>query len=580
VQRLTREFLCTSLVELELSLFDDAAERFARVLQRDEGSSHAIAAYGQGIALLSIAQRDHQDGKAGSALVRIEQAIDSCQHFSVDFGCTRKLLGDLYSFGASLPPNVFISGDDPTKDDGGDSVQRQVEFVAKGENAYRSVLDAEKFEKADEASLLRASVVCDVASNILLQAQIAISRHESGNISLQSHSVPEVDKLYERASEEFRNALEANPLHVPAWCGLGCAVLTKDPLLAQHAFCRCLQIEKMFPDAYANVGFLYTSQQAFGASESVMSALTQVADTPMMWINRAFMLERGAAAHLGQDPAKAERNISQAADAYRAALQVMKLPDAQLGLSMTGRIITAADDATKYEKSRSISHVAKRKDSSALLKEFLGASHRLKDAASVFGGIMALEQVADADGVTWSDELFSQGQELTKKALLAEGLDGFLDVEAVKTALEKHEDEGIQEEKKLDFPMEVSLQRQILHEPDRPDLWLSLAKSLISSSNASNAVESAIAAANRAARMLTEELVYPRRVNGEVASSVKAETVSEALSLVHWLQGSQDKKGEVGETKVETSQTSAYDLQRSIMMCPNNPLAREALKLG
>jgi hypothetical protein len=93
-------------------------------------------------------------------------------------------------------------------------------------------------------------------------------------------------------------------------------------------------------------------------------------------------------------------------------------------------------------------------------------------------------------------------------------------------------------------------------------------------------VESAIAAANRAARMLTEELVYPRRVNGEVASSVKAETVSEALSLVHWLQGSQDKKGEEGETKEETSEISAYDLQRSIMMCPNNPLAREALKLG
>jgi hypothetical protein len=332
----------------------------------------------------------------------------------------------------------------------------------------------------------------------------------------------------------------------------------------------------MFSDAYANVGFLYTSQQAFRPSESVMNALTQVADTPMMWMNRAYMLERGAATHLEHDNSQAERDIAQAADAYRAALQVMKHPDAQLGLAMTGRMITA-DDAGKDEKSRSIVYRSRRKDSSALMKEFLGASYRVKEAASLFSGVMEMEQANEASAPSWSEELFERGQQTTKTALVEEGLKAFLDAEVVAECFEKDDSAPKKEEVSLLFPTEVSLQRQILHEPGRADLWLSLAKTLIGSldqSSPPHAVESAMAAADRASTMLAEELIQPHRVNGISASFVKSEMLSEGLSLVHWLRNFKNKKEE------ESSDKSAYELQRSLMMCPNNPFAREALQLS
>ena len=49
-------------------------------------------------------------------------------------------------------------------------------------------------------------------------------------------------------------------------------------LLTPDAFCRCLQIERMLPEGYSNVGFLYTSLSAFDSSEETMNALTQVAE--------------------------------------------------------------------------------------------------------------------------------------------------------------------------------------------------------------------------------------------------------------------------------------------------------------
>jgi hypothetical protein len=305
-----------------------------------------------------------------------------------------------------------------------------------------------------------------------------------------------------------------------------------------------------------------------------MSALTQVADTPAMWMNRAFILERGVVDHLDQDPSRAEQDIAQAADAYRAALQVMKHPDAQLGLSLTGRMM-AGEDALKDEKVRSLVYAAQRKDSSALMTEFLGASNRLRAPASLFGGVMALEQAAENARVDWSDELFEFGEGLTNKSLNTEGVGEILDANVVRSCFENDEDATRKEEKRSDFPLEVSLQRQILHEPDRPELWLSLARNLVGSldeSSPNHSIESAIAAAQRATSMMTENLARPHRIHGNAASFLDAEMVSEGLSLIHWLRRSE------GEKEEKSDDLSTYELQRSLMMCPNNPLAREALK--
>lgn len=561
-------------VELELAVFEDAVDKFAIVLERPDETSHAVAAYGQGIALLSIAERDLQDGKAGSAFSSIRQAIDNCLNFSVDFACTRKLLGDLYSFGASLPPNVFNESESCYENVADECIQKQLQFVSKGEDAFRSTMDA-KSVTDDDFEILQASTICDLGSNILLQAQVLSSRYESGS-NTEAQSIPELDKLYERASSEFEKAIDKNALYAPAWCGLGCSNVKREPLLAQHAFCRCLQLEKMFPDAFANIGFLYTSHEAFEASESVMNALTQVADTPMMWINRAFMLERHAATNLENSQSQAERNMAQAADAYRAALQVMKLPDAQLGLSLAGRMITE-EDGIKDEKSRSVVYTMKRKDTMALLKEFVGASYQMRQAVSLIGGVMKMEQATDSRLADWSEELFGEGQEDTKRAIAVKDLGVNLNLDVVVECIDKKDNESQVTSRSLKFPVEVSLKRQILHEPGRADLWLLLAKNMLNSldESNSNAVESAVIAANRACTMMTEELTNPRRVaNGVVSSVISSEMISEGLSLLYWLQNLQNKKDEAPKN------TSTYELQRSLIMCPNNRLGREALQHG
>jgi hypothetical protein len=282
-------------VELELALIEDSAEKFARVLQNDKlgDSNRVVATYGHGIALLALATRDLQDGKAGSALISIQKAIRSCLQVSGDFVSIQKLLGDLYLFGASIPSTVFIDKTEQSELDLVKSLNVQLDFVSQGEEAYRSALKVyEAKGEGDGYKFAGSSTLCDVASNILCQAQILL------NLSEIDDGITNTDEVYRRAATEFENAIRLNPLHAAAWCGLGCAV--KDPLLAQRkchikycimhyavfvfrniypkyfwrflvdAFCRCLQIERMLPDGYANVGFLYTDLGAFVASEGTM----------------------------------------------------------------------------------------------------------------------------------------------------------------------------------------------------------------------------------------------------------------------------------------------------------------------
>jgi tetratricopeptide (TPR) repeat protein len=560
----------TFVVELELSLYDEAVEKFGRVLLREESSSHAIAAYGQGVALHYIAQRDLVDGKAGSAMSHIIRAIQSCENFSFSFGCTRKLLGDLHSFGALLPPDLFINN---PEEDAAETISNQLEFVRKGETAYRSVRKVQ----TEDSSLLKAQATCDVGSNLLLQAQIRESQaHDS------KETVPDIDDLYDQSRKEFQTSLEFDPLYAPAWCGLGCAVLSKDPLLAQHAFSRCIQIEQTFPDAYANIGFLYTAKKAFSPSESVMNALTQVADTPMMWMNRAFMLERDATKLLNSDGSKAVANLSQASDAYRAAMQVMKHPESQLGLALTSRVVSSkTQDKTGWTQIDS----QLRKDSVAYTREYSGGSMRLQGAVSLLEGVMTVEQAfAVNDSSSWSNDLLIRGE-----SRISKGQDTFhLNLDSMKDPALVDE-ASLQKESSIGetkFPVAISLQRHILHEPDRADLWLALAKELTHSARDPSTIDSAGAAASRAATMLTEELIHPRLANGRFVSCVSAPMLSDALALSDWLRRSAVSREQKSEATPEgeegssgTEATSSFELQRALMMDPTNAIAREALQL-
>ena len=557
-------FISCAQVEQELGCFDEAAEKFARVILRND-SRLSVALYGQAVALFSTAKRDLMDGKAGAAFFSIKHGIENCLNSSIKSGCELKLLGDLYSFGASFPFKVFCDDDNPIQDMEY-CFQKQLEFVTRGEEAFRSSLTS--FGDEEDMLAIKSSILCDIALNILLQAQLMSS------IQIDSDNNPRSRKViarYDRAAEAFRQAIEYNPIHAPSWCGLGCSVLKEDPLLAQHAFSRCVQIESMSPDAYANVGFMYTSKLAINASRSTMEALTQVADTPMMWMNCAFILEREAERILAEgDKCKPNDYISQAADAYRASLQVMRHPEAQLGLSLTGRMLHSNEE-TKQDMPFSNLCTLKRKDCHSFMNEYMDASFSANGAASVFQGVMSIEKGSSMSPYAmWQNDIFMKGKEMAGFVKGGENIasKSLHDASITKLAVAVETPIGVNEKKKCASSVSTeatNLQRQIWNQPDRADLWLSLAKVFIENS----AIESAKIAVSRAACMSSQELMSSSRINSRTLSFVDSKTISEAISLEYWLKEIQTKKP--GPT---------YRLQRALMMNPGNAVARKGLLLA
>jgi tetratricopeptide (TPR) repeat protein len=558
-------------VELELGLFDDAVQKFDAVLARKGPNSHPIASYGHASALLAIAQRNIGDGKGGSAYWNTLLAIESCLKSDTKFGCTWKLLGDLYTLGASFPPNVFSERVEETTDRDMDKfIAKQIAFVSEGEVAYRSCLKAQThlFDSDIEDALeLKCSVQCDIATNILLRAQILDPTGVTNDDS-------DASDLYERAATAFRTAIESNPLHAPSWCGFGCALLNKDALLAQHAFCRSIQLEKMFADAYANIGFLYTSKNKFAASMNTMESLTQVADTPMMWMNCAYLLEREAEISLsGHTAIGPEEHIVQSADAYRAALQVMKHPDAQLGLSLTNRV-TNLKGTVQHDHSNRYWKSFKRIESSSLVQEYMGSSFRTKGVAEILHGVMSIEKSVEASpDAKWSLECYHEGKQLLNSALERLGKEnGRLNVRSL-LSVANPTDIDAEPAVTVDEPSSrSSIQQQIITHPDRPDLWISFTKVFIQN----DALEEAMEAAVRASDMLTRKLCHPQQTNGESVYIVDAQQISEALSLEGWLR----ILNLTEQSGVGDKSDASYCLQRALLMNPENVLARSALVEG
>jgi Flp pilus assembly protein TadD len=331
-----------------------------------------------------MARRDLLDGKAGAAFVHVEKAIKGCDDLELKAGCIQKLLGDLYSFGASLPPDVFDSDDSAAVESRDEKlIKAQLAFVSSGETAYRSAEDSVVAPTENEVDTVRACLVTDLGSNLLYQAQLL--SFWCGKSPGQTSA--EAEDMFQRSVKEFRRAIDLSPHYAPAWCGLGCANSGSDPLIAQHAFCRSLELDSLYPDTYANLGFLYTKHNAYAPSGSVSDALTQVADTPMMWINRALVLERQAADNIDEDGSNSEDTIRQAADAYRAALQVGKHPSAMLGLAMTCRASRGGRGSTRVRLEQLAT-----KESLTYITEYLGAVGNAETNVSVISDVLALEK--------------------------------------------------------------------------------------------------------------------------------------------------------------------------------------------
>uniref|UniRef100_A0A7S0PVA5 Uncharacterized protein n=1 Tax=Asterionellopsis glacialis TaxID=33640 RepID=A0A7S0PVA5_9STRA len=647
--------LCSwAQVELDLGLHEEAAEKFAIVLDRNDGIAQLQAAYGQGCALLALAQTDVQDGKGGIAFEHLSLAIDGLLESLVEkddagsvtsfFVCALKLLGDLYSFGANLPPDVFA--DENTRDDMEVGVRSQIAFIARGEEAYRAVESMQEKEQGDgDLNALWVAAVCDLGANILLQGQLLSSLNGEGsgvNNECSSHhiirKVPEVNDKFVNATKIFQRAVDINPLFAPAWCGLGCS--TTDPLLQQHAFCRALQLNKTAPEIWSNLGFLYARHHSLDASASMMDALTQVADTPLMWIGRALILERQAwASSIDEDADEkvndeSESALANAADAYRAALQVMKEPNALLGLALNCRMTKGGigSETGLYTK---VANGITRKQSHGYLNEYFHTTGGVNKGATALKGVVTIEEGAERAGkpyVFGSEELMEEGssiigQEINKMNAASPGAPAAFDASNFSAGLacssiqrDLLEDlagpgssitgelSTAKADASLPFKGELSQARQIVHDPENGKLWLNLAKNLVGdlvsvSANGSpkrkivrTTLESATLAADRSARFLTSQLskakqILPQqsvsatkpvtsdqekplaRAQSSVPKIVHAEDVSEALSLSYWV-------AKVGSEMTEESEFApkrSFDLQRSLMMFPSNALGRQAL---
>ena len=543
---------------MELGLFEDADKRFSRAIEICDHSStevYVAARYGRSVALAALAQQDNQDGKSGLAMQRIQQAVDGCREIADEtkFVCVEKLVGDLYTLAASLPPNAFAESESTSDEE---QLQLQLRFMSNGEAAFRAAVDLIG-ENDEESNIVRASLLTDAGVNLLLQAHLLSSWERKG---LHRSKTPKACAAFENAGIFFRQAIDVCPTFAPSWCGYGCALAQSDPIMAQHAFSRSLELDKLSPDSYANLGFLLTHFRKFAASGSVLDALTEVADTPMMWINRAFILECQTA--LTPHDHSASENMQQAADAYRAALQVVKHPSAMLGLAMTCRMSSAGDpkliSSMMYE-------------SHNYTTEYLGVVGRVDVPTTILNGVFSIESALQTCA-PFGDAMVDEGQAQILQGIsqlangdLTDGRNTMLDTTLLRQVAEKHAcpTTVFHEEEEIEA---WSLDRQILHEPNRGDLWVQFAKDLVSK-------DSAVPAA----RIIQKgALILMQQVSGLLALPrdshfVNAQDLSDALSLWYWLENHDQANIEGGEAP------SVVDLQRSILISPGNPIARAAL---
>ena len=130
------------------------------------------------------------------------------------------------------------------------------------------------------------------------------------------------------------------------------------------------------------------------------------------------------------------------------------------------------------------------------------------------------------------------------------------------------------------FHADTSLSRQLIHDPENGKHWLDLAKQiaseLVSIQGVSKRrlvreiVESAIVAANKAASILV------RQSASASLFGTCSDDVAEALVLSYWV-GSTGHGLLHKDEKMPLVTITQYDLQRAIMMCPDNMFVRGAM---
>ena len=353
-------FIAWAQVDLDLGLFEEAADTCAKVLALDS-SLHVrrMATYIEGEALLRLARGRIQEGKFGSCLsllmkgaarLKSHSSEETCGSTAMHH-CELKLLGDIYSCGSSLPPYAFgpLKADEPLSHNNEEHFSRDVEskisFLMEGEHAYALAfaMANEGSDHDDDNKWLVAAAATDLGTNLLSQARVVQLALGGGSSQLESTaSAPSTIKsnrllsLITRSVNAYLSAVDSSPLDASAWCGLGCALISVDPIMSQHAFCRGVQLDSSLADSWSNLSLLYARHNKKKSSE-VLDQITQIEDTPLTWIGRGLLLEETAVEWNDDSVVVKEACLAKAADAFRSALQIQQHPAALLGVSVNCR---------------------------------------------------------------------------------------------------------------------------------------------------------------------------------------------------------------------------------------------------
>ena len=80
---------------------------------------------------------------------------------------------------------------------------------------------------------LVSAAVIDLATNLLSQTRVLLLALGDDADTMSS----QINDLIARSVNAFLLAVDVSPHDASAWCGLGCALVSVDPTMSQHAFC-------------------------------------------------------------------------------------------------------------------------------------------------------------------------------------------------------------------------------------------------------------------------------------------------------------------------------------------------------
>ncbi len=547
-----------SIVELDLGLLDNAVLKFEQVLENSSNSnSRYSASYGFASCHLLAANQYVEEGKFGAALQNLCKGIESLSCLLsgdtyVKANCVLKLLGDLYSHGYKVPSSTFDVAMAGVEEEKKEFPSTKIEFLIQGELIYMQLLQKVEAEVdiIGDTSMLTAALN-DVGTIILLQANLKGATIKQAN----AEEGEEVNSLLIRSKEFFLRAIQSNGLDSFAWLGLGCAMCSLDNLLSQHALCRALQIDKNLVDAWVNLSFIYGEMNKLNASEASIDMLTQIGDTPLMWIARGLLIEK-----CSKEASDVTEKRQSAADAYRACLQTSRNPVALLGLGLNCRWL-GLENSSNCDGYRSRAKYISQKESEASLSMYLTSCKVESPIAKFIHTIITDEHVYD--NTTHCD-----GETLDKVLTASDTING-----------QSSDDRSMT----IEQTTIKNAQQMVKQNPDDGKNWLRLAKLLtMSFTNLKNpskqSRELLLDAVERAKYILKAAVTEPVILQATVSSSntrksmisspVEATQLSDAYALSYWINHDHNEH-----------KNDSHDLQRALLLDPENRYARAKLDI-